>query len=132
MKDSTIKTLVLLGIVASVGAILYYVFKGKKALGDANAAVLGSGGSAGGGAGGSPQNSAGCANCPSFTSVDSVARDLPGANFRKCGSAVAALQQEINTLRPGSNLVVDGCYGLKTQTAHQSLLDTNNGWWPVQ
>jgi len=131
MNKKIIKPLVILGILASFGGLAYIAWKRRKAQKDTEAAL--NTGGAGGPSGGSPGSSAGCANCPSYTAAVQGELSLvyPAANFKKCGPAVANLQQQINLIQTGSNLVIDGCYGPKTQAAHEQLLAINNGVWPT-
>lgn len=139
MKKDTTKKIVLIGIVLSIAAVVYYLLKLKKQSAEAVASdaagTIATGNTTAVPAGGTAVNTgnsaSGCSNCPSYQPVPSINKLNPNANLNRCGQAVLDFQAEINLRAPGQNLVVDGCYGPKTMAAHTQVLQQNSWQWPT-
>lgn len=141
MNPKTQKTLVIAGIFISLAVIIYLLKKGGAIGADAAPATSGGGGttsgstgSSGSGSSGGGTGGSGCVGCPNYTQVTSanqVSYTNPASNRNKCGVPIQQLQSQINNLTFGANLVVDGCYGPKTQAQHAATLANNNGAWPA-
>jgi len=132
MNPKTQKQLVVAGIFISLAAIIYFLKKGGNGTTVTNPAPNNASTNSNATAGGTGQS--GCTGCPSFqnvTAMSQISFTNPASNRNKCGQPVQYLQEQINLLTYGANLVVDGCYGPATQAQHAATLANNNGAWPV-
>ena len=72
----------------------------------------------------------GCDSPSALEAVFEIDYNDPAENIGACGEAVASFQDQLNRL--GQSIATDGIYGPVTQSAHQNILDSNFGSWPIK